>query len=168
MTRIIVVGDSLAGKSTMFRAVTLGQVPHNVFRSTTVEQFVPVPHAHFVVLPGHACDTQLRELADGADAVVVVYHVQAGVRSASKWLLRLAAVVHNLYRVPLLICCFGGRRASGSVLQSLLCRYPRAEHVDICMDRISGIADSVNRIVYRVRRECPSPLAAVRQLTGSC
>lgn len=168
MTRIIVVGDSLAGKTKMLQLATTGCVPYNVFRSTQVEEYEPIAGATFCVAPGGITDANLQQLCVGADGLVVVYRSSSSINAGKRWLRRIRRLVSGVARVPVLICCNGSERVDRRRLSDVLREYPMAEHTHISESSLCGTRDCINRIVYRIRRGAPSPLVLVRLPTGSC
>ena len=167
MTRIIVVGDSLAGKTKMLQLATIGHIRHNVFRSTQIEEYEPIAGATFCGAPGGITDANLQQLCVGADGLVVVYRSSSSINAGQRWLRRMRRLVSGTARVPVLICCNGSEQLSCHRLCSVLREYPMAEHTHISETDICGTRDCINRIVYRVRRESPSPLVIVRLSTES-
>lgn len=172
MTRVLVVGDSLAGKTKMLQLATAGHIPYNVFRSTQIEEYEPISGATFYVVPGGITDANLQQLCVGVDGVVVVYASTSSICAAKRWLTRISRLAEGVHRVPVLICCSGYDRDSmpplpDARLSNLLRRYPFSEHTYLVNTSLCGTRDCINRIVCRIRRESPSPLAIVRQLTES-
>ena len=161
MTQILVVGDSLVGKTNFMYHVTTGTVPINVFRSVSPEYFRPLRDANFIVAPGQIMDTQLQRLADGVDGIMVLYNEGSTIMSAKRWLLRLRRLMVGVEKAPILVCCHGDVGASENLngRLDLLRAYPLAEHTYTSVSRRVGMIDCINRITCRARREHPSPLA---------
>lgn len=170
MTRVIVVGDSLSGKTKMLQLATMGRIPHDVFRSTQIEEYMPIAGATFCVAPGGITDHNLQQLCAGADGLVVVYRSDASIYAGRRWLKRISRLVEGSTRVPVLICCLGSASScspqeAGRHLGAVLREYPMAEHTQLTETSLCGTKDCVNRIVYRIRKAPPSPLVIVRLLT---
>jgi len=164
MTRIIVLGDSRVGKTTLMLIACRDRLPLNIYASTVLETFTLEgtrgPVATFDVLPGNATDSALQVCAAGADGVVVLYGCH--VYDAKRWLNRLQARCSGLMGVPILVCCHGESiHPPGRRVCELLMEYPRAEHTQTCWSHRAGIKDCANRIVTRVKRDSPSPLTAL-------
>lgn len=165
MTLILVVGDSRAGKTTFAHLACHHRRPLNVFRSTCTETFYLRGNcsvAELRVVPGDVTNEHLIHDAHGVDGVIVLYDTSHTIHSASRWLLRLSRLVVGLHRVPLLVCCHKSTALSSHHdrrLSELLIRYKTAEHTCTSEERPIGIVDCVNRMVTRVRRLPPSPLA---------
>lgn len=152
----------------MLQLATNGRAEYNVFRSTQVEEYAPIVGAVFCVAPGTITNCNLQQLCTGADGLLVLYKGDSAVLAAETWLRRISGLVTGIKRVPVLVCCTSKYSVPHRYLCNVLQEYPMAEHTHVCVSSLCGTKDCVNRIVYRVRKEPPSPLAIVKQLTESC
>lgn len=161
MNMVVLVGDSLSGKTVFAHVGCRIEVPMNVFRSTQAEVFYFDSTGKVIVVPGTASDEVLSQVCDNADGVMILYTKKQGVPSALKWLRRLENTVSNLRSVPMLICHHKQVHAGTSFDRrhtNMLTRYANAEHADTSVRYTAGTVDCFNRVFTRIRRQHPSPL----------
>lgn len=158
MTRVAVLGDSRVGKTEFMHLATTGHVPLNVFSSRAVERFYlqgTCSAAEFVVVPGHASDSEAQEAVHNADALLVIY--SHSTLSARKWITRCTQ--GRPTTLPILVCAHGTKvQPSAARVADLLRHYPSAEHTETSPLLVTGLIDCANRIVMRARKELGSPL----------
>jgi len=152
-TRIVVLGDSRVGKTEFAHRATGKPVPLNIYTSDQLEYFTlqgTCTQAQIVVVPGRADEQTLAQGCRGATGVVVLY--TNDISSASRWLVRAAP----RYTTPILLVSHRSTVPPGRAVLDTLQAWQTAEHA--CISSTVGMADCINRIVTRARRDTPSPL----------
>jgi hypothetical protein len=153
-TRIVILGDSMVGKTVFAHIATGMPVPLNIYKSTQLEYFMlygTCTSAEIVVVPGTADKDTISRGCKDATGIIVLY--KDYVCAARRWLGR---VVPPSTAVPILLCSYRSTIAAGRRVHETLQAYTTAEHASICHS--IGIVDCVNRIVTRARRDLASPL----------
>ena len=163
MNKVVLVGDDQVGKTTFAHIACMHSVPLNLYRSTDNESyFLHGEHnsTELVVVYSRVTNTQLVNIVAGAEGIIVLYDVD--IYSAKRWLRRLANCMQGVYKVPVLICKHKSAQSHGRHdrrLSETLAQYHNAEHTHTSKDRATGIQDCMNRVITKIRRNLPSPLA---------
>lgn len=171
MTIIAVLGDSHSGKSAYAHAACNIAIPLNLFESKDVETYFWYglnSSAEVRVIPGTASNKLLKSACIGADGIVVLYEQNKTVYCAKRWIVRLGHCLNGVQNIPILICKHKSntvRHRHDRRLTELLQRFPLAEHTCTTISNITGIQDSLNRIITHARKQIPSPLSEHIRLT---